>query len=46
MALVVRTIEIAWAHVKIGVANLAFNMRRYPWLSAQRAPNLLYSELG
>jgi IS5 family transposase len=34
MALVVRTIGIARARVKIGLANLAYNMRRYVWLSA------------
>jgi IS5 family transposase len=33
MALVIRTIGIARAHVKIGLANLAFNMKRYVWLS-------------
>lgn len=38
MALVVRTIGIARAHVKIGLANLAFNMRRYVWLNSRTAP--------
>jgi transposase, IS5 family len=38
MALVVRTIGIARAHVKIGLANLAFNMKRYVWLSGRAAP--------
>lgn len=38
MALVVRTIGIARAHVKIGMANLAFNMKRYVWLSGRAAP--------
>lgn len=33
MALVVRTIGIARARVKIGLANLAYNIRRYVWLS-------------
>jgi hypothetical protein len=37
MALVVRTIGIARANVKIGLANLAFNMRRYVWLSGRAA---------
>ena len=31
MALVVRTIGIARAHTKIGLANLAHNMRRLLW---------------
>ena len=35
MALVVRTIGSARAHVKIGLANLAFNMKRYVWLSSR-----------
>jgi len=38
MALVVRTIGIARAHVKIGLANLAFNMKRYVWLSSRATP--------
>ena len=38
MALVVRTIGIARAEVKIGLANLAYNMRRYVWLSHRPAP--------
>jgi transposase, IS5 family len=38
MALVVRTIGIARAHVKIGLANLAFNIKRYVWLSGRAAP--------
>ena len=36
MGLVVRTIGIARATVKIGLANLAYNMRRAVWLVAQR----------
>ena len=32
MVLVVRTIGIARARVKIGLANLAYNMRRFVWL--------------
>ena len=36
MGLVVRTIGIARATVKIGLANLAYNMRRAVWLTAQR----------
>jgi transposase, IS5 family len=32
MALVVRTIGLARAKVKIGLANLAYNMRRSVWL--------------
>ena len=38
MALVVRTIGIARARVKIGLANLAYNMRRLVWLHGRRAP--------
>ena len=38
MAVVVRTISIARAEVKIGLANLAYNMRRYVWLGSRTAP--------
>lgn len=38
MALVVRTIGIARARVKIGMANLAYNIRRFVWLRAKYAP--------
>jgi hypothetical protein len=37
MRLVVRTIGIARAKVKIGMANLAYNMRRFVWLSGKYA---------
>lgn len=37
MGLVVRTIGIARATVKIGLANIAYNMRRAVWLFAQQA---------
>lgn len=37
MGLVVRTIGIARARVKIGLANLAYNMRRFVWLRAKHA---------
>jgi len=37
MGLVVRTIGIARATVKIGLANLTYNMRRAAWLVAQQA---------
>jgi IS5 family transposase len=37
MGLVVRTIGLARATVKIGLANLAYNMNRAVWLTAQRA---------
>jgi IS5 family transposase len=37
MGLVVRTIGIARAKVKIGMANLAYNMRRLVWLSGKYA---------
>jgi IS5 family transposase len=35
MGLVVRTIGIARAETKIGLANLAYNMRRFVWLEAK-----------
>ena len=35
MALVVRTIGLARATVKIGLANLAYNMHRAVWLTAR-----------
>ena len=38
MGLVVRTIGIARARVKIGLANLAYNMKRLVWLSSRPAP--------
>jgi transposase, IS5 family len=38
MGLVVQTIGIARAHLKIGLANLAFNMQRYVWLTGRTAP--------
>ena len=34
---IVRTIGIARARVKIGIANLAYNMRRFVWLKAKYA---------
>ena len=37
MGLVVRTIGIARATMKIGLANIAYNMRRAAWLTSQRA---------
>lgn len=37
MGLVVRTIGIARARVKIGMANLAYNMRRFVWLRTRYA---------
>ena len=39
MGLVVRTIGIARARVKIGLANLAYNMRRFIWLDG-RGPSV------
>jgi hypothetical protein len=33
MALMIRTIGLARAKVKIGLANLAYNMRRMVWLA-------------
>lgn len=38
MGLVVRTIGIARAEVKIGLANLAYNIRRLVWLSGRSVP--------
>jgi transposase, IS5 family len=38
MGLVVRTIGIARARVKIGLANLVFNMKRMVWLTHRAAP--------
>ena len=38
MGLVVRTIGMARARVKIGLANLAYNLRRYVWLDSRSAP--------
>ena len=37
MVLIVRTIGIARARVKIGLANLAYNMRRFVWLDRRHA---------
>jgi IS5 family transposase len=38
MGLTVRTIGLARARVKIGLVNLAYNMRRLVWLSGRAAP--------
>lgn len=38
MALVVRTIGMARARVKIGLANLAYNIKRLVWLSSKARP--------
>jgi IS5 family transposase len=38
MGLSVRTIGIARARAKIGMANLAYNMRRFVWLEGRPAP--------
>ena len=35
---VVRSIGIARARVKIGLVNLAYNIRRFVWLSGRAAP--------
>lgn len=37
MSLVIRTIGLARARVKIGLANLVYNMRRFVWLSSKSA---------
>ncbi len=39
MALFIRTIGIARAKVKIGLANLAYNIRRFVWLNARIEAN-------
>ena len=36
----VRTIGLARATVKIGIANIAYNMRRAVWLTAARSESL------
>lgn len=38
MGLVVRTISIARARIKIGMANLAYNFQRLAWLEGRIAP--------
>ena len=38
MGLVVRTIGIARARIKIGMANLAYNFQRLAWLEGRTAP--------
>ena len=38
MGLVVRSIDIARARVKIGLVNLAYNIRRFVCLSGRAAP--------
>jgi len=38
MKLCIRTIGLARAKAKIGMANLAYNMRRFVWLEARGAP--------
>jgi IS5 family transposase len=38
MGLMVRTIGLARARMKIGLANLAYNMKRLVWLSSKVAP--------
>jgi hypothetical protein len=38
MGLVIRTIGMARARVKIGLANLAYNLRRNVWLDSRSAP--------
>src|SRR5271154_3484090 len=38
MGLYIRTIGIARARTKIGLANLVYNMKRMVWLTAQVAP--------
>jgi IS5 family transposase len=38
MGLYIRTIGIARARIKIGLANLVYNMKRLVWLTAKTAP--------
>ena len=38
MGLYIRTIGLARARTKIGLANLVYNMKRMVWLTAQIAP--------
>jgi hypothetical protein len=38
VGLVVRTIGIARARIKIGLANLAYNFQRLTWLEGRTAP--------
>ena len=38
LGLVVRTVGMMRARVKIGLANLAYNFSRLAWLQAQTAP--------
>jgi transposase, IS5 family len=38
MGLVVRTIGIARARIKIGMTNLAYNFQRLAWLEGRIAP--------
>jgi len=38
MGLFIRTIGIARARTKIGMANLAYNLTRYVWHQGRRAP--------
>ncbi len=38
LGLVIRTVGIARARVKIGLANLAYNLTRFTWLKAKGLP--------
>ena len=38
MSLFIRTIGLARAKTKIGLANLLYNMQQMVWLAAQTAP--------
>jgi hypothetical protein len=38
MGLIVRTIGIARARIKIGMANLAYNFQRLAWFEGRTAP--------
>jgi len=39
MDLFIRTIGLARAHTKIGLANLAYNMKRLIWLQRMHSQN-------
>jgi hypothetical protein len=38
LGLVIRTIGIAWARARIGLANLAYNLTRLAWLGIRSLP--------
>jgi hypothetical protein len=38
IGVVLHTISLTWTRVKIGLVNLAYNMRRLVWLSRRTSP--------